>query len=408
MIAEELLMRIKDVWESERARVNHPIKESPSIAELRAMVQTAFFASLKREEGNPISFRLALITEQEIDDVSTGYDDHQLQIKMRFSAPLPLNVETISKLAQAFDRNFTALAVEQSSEDATIYHIWGAIYFDNSKHDGFDFNSIQMSGPGYHTEVPDCFMVKATSIGSLTISLGRHNMGYFENGEFTQSAPSPFAQKAIQPYIKRVFEENRGFEDRYYWAHYDGCLKKILFEAADRGGGGTIVFVPSSRVEEIIPRLDAGYSFPGGLGVNHLLNESIKAVEERQSYFLQVKEILGRRLTALSQLSGIDGALVITSDWEIVRFGAKLRPPEKWNGNIFLGRGALKGAVEEESVPFDRSKLGTRHNSAIDFVGAFPDVVAFVISEDGPIRGFVRRDEETILCWRDLRVAIVA
>ncbi len=408
MIAEELLTQIKGVWDNERARVNAQIKESPSLADLRAMVQTAFFASLKREEGNPISFRLALITEQEIDDFPTGSDEHKRQIKMKFPTPLPLAVETISKLAQAFDRDYTALAVEQSAEDAAIYHIWGAIYFDNSKHDGFYFNSVTLLGHGFNTGVPECFMVKATSIGSLTISFGRHNMGYFENGEFTQSTLSPFTQGVIQPYISRVFEGNRWFEERHYWHHYNNCLKKILFEAAARGGGGTVIFVPPSRVEEITPCLDAGYSFLGGLKISYLLNKSIEAAEADPSHSLQVGHVLERRLTALSRLSGIDGALVITSEWEVIRFGAKLRAPQKWNGNIFIGPKGFDNAVEEEDVVFDRSKFGTRHNSAIDFVGAFPDVIAFVISEDGPIRGFVRRDEETILCWKDLRVSIMA
>ncbi len=50
---------------------------------------------------------------------------------------------------------------------------------------------------------------------------------------------------------------------------------------------------------------------------------------------------------------------------------------------------------------FDLSKYGTRHNSAIDFVAAVPGTIAFVVSQDGPIRGFVLKDQDTILCWPD-------
>jgi hypothetical protein len=56
--------------------------------------------------------------------------------------------------------------------------------------------------------------------------------------------------------------------------------------------------------------------------------------------------------------------------------------------------------------PFDLSKHGTRHNSAVDFVAAFPGSVVFVISQDGPIRAFAVKDATTILCWPDCRASM--
>lgn len=406
MIALELLKQIQNVWESERKRCNAPIKVCPGIEDLRVMIGTAFFASLKREEGNPISFSLALITEQEINDGSSWSDEFKNQVKMKFPKPLPFTVETISKLAQAFDMNCNALAVEVSKEDNSVYQIWGAIYFDKSKYDGFHFEQITFGGPNFYTYPPECFMVKASSAGFLTISFGNHNMGYIENGEFVRSIPDPFAVKAsFQPYVEKILRENRWF-DMKHWHDYKDSLKKVIFDASE-WGGGTIIFIPPSKIADVKPYLKCTYSFPGDLGISNLLSQTVQEREKNgfSHLYPQMRSILAKRLTALSKLAAIDGALIITSEWEVIGFGVKLEA-EKWKHEVIVGPSGFD--VPFLDTEFDHTKFGMRHNSAINFVGAFFDVIAFVISEDGPIRAFVKKNDDTILCWKDLRVVLVA
>jgi hypothetical protein len=74
----------------------------------------------------------------------------------------------------------------------------------------------------------------------------------------------------------------------------------------------------------------------------------------------------------------------------------------KWGKRILVGPDGFGGGGKE----FDASTLGNRHNSTIDFVGACPGCIGFVVSQDGPIRGFARKDNDTILCWRDCRVSM--
>lgn len=404
MLDKEVFLQIKQVWESERLRCNAPIKESPKLEDLHAIINTAFFASLKKEEGKSLEFSLALITEQEIDDTPSLSPDYRMQVKMKFPEPLPLNVETISKFGRAFEKDSTALAVELSeNEPNQNYQIWGAIFFGPSVHNPLNFEAINFGGPGFTTQRPDCLLVTADSVGSLIIAFGGHNMGYFENGEFIQSVPSPFSHGAIGEYIEEALKSNRWF-DRQNWHHYLQTIKKILFEAAKHREGATIVFSPPASIEEIKQFFNATYSFTGDLGINFLLNETIKTNYENPQFFPQKRILLGRRLETLARLSCIDGALVITTEWEMLGFGCKLIAP-KWNGDVLIGPNSHNFSGGGSSL--DRTKLGMRHNSAIDFIGSCPKTIAFVISEDGPIRGFVKRDENTILCWRDFRVAIV-
>jgi DNA integrity scanning protein DisA with diadenylate cyclase activity len=49
-----------------------------------------------------------------------------------------------------------------------------------------------------------------------------------------------------------------------------------------------------------------------------------------------------------------------------------------------------------------------RHNSALAFAGAVDGSIAFVISQDGPVRVFVKSDESTLLYWPDCCSASMA
>jgi hypothetical protein len=54
------------------------------------------------------------------------------------------------------------------------------------------------------------------------------------------------------------------------------------------------------------------------------------------------------------------------------------------------------------------ARLGMRHNSALAFAGAVDGSIAFVISQDGPVRVFVKSDESTLLYWPDCCSASMA
>ena len=58
--------------------------------------------------------------------------------------------------------------------------------------------------------------------------------------------------------------------------------------------------------------------------------------------------------------------------------------------------------------PFDFSRLGTRHTSAVAYVAAVPGAVAFVASANGPIRGLARKGFGPVQCWPDCRLSMFA
>jgi DNA integrity scanning protein DisA with diadenylate cyclase activity len=118
---------------------------------------------------------------------------------------------------------------------------------------------------------------------------------------------------------------------------------------------------------------------------------------------LKADEALRQRLNALSRFALLDGAVLLTSEFELVGFGAKLRA-EPFKENVIEGADGFGGGGQ----PFDFSRLGTRHNSALAFVAAVAGTVAFVASTDGPIRGIGRQMDGRIHCWPDCRLSMFA
>jgi hypothetical protein len=95
-------------------------------------------------------------------------------------------------------------------------------------------------------------------------------------------------------------------------------------------------------------------------------------------------------------IASIDGALTTTPTFAPLGFGATLRG-DQWRGtcSMYPTPGAGGGG---KGFPIIR--YGTRHRSAMNFAGACPGSIAFVISQDGPIRAFARANDRHLLLAR--------
>jgi hypothetical protein len=399
MFERALFDQIQEIWRYEQVRCNQPIKAPPSLEDLRTLIETSFFASLKKEEGRSLEFSLALISREELEATNRTHPYGPTQVIMRFREPLQLSVESITKLAGAFNKGTTALAVEGAAHGIpNEYQIWGALFFGPTTN---RFNEVNYGGAGFTTFRPDCLIVTTASTGSLSIARRSHLLGHFESGVFIRSVPSPFTSDAMGNYLIAAIKKNRGWDEgNQYWHMYIRALELVLAQASSGGHGGTLILIPEKKVESS-RHFQPTYSFPGDLGISFLMDEALASMKNPSYRYEAAKRSLAWRLEALSQLAAIDGALIITPEWEVLAFGAKLTAP-KWTKNVVVGPDAFGGG----GSIFESTKLGMRHNSAIDFVGACPAAIAFVLSEDGPIRGFVRSDDETILCWPDCRISM--
>ena len=70
-------------------------------------------------------------------------------------------------------------------------------------------------------------------------------------------------------------------------------------------------------------------------------------------------------------------------------------------GETVYAQDSLKHEGGDSGAKVDLGQYGTRHASAVNFVGRVPEAIVFVISQDGPIAGLTRKDENTVLWWPD-------
>lgn len=395
MFNEDIFHEIQRVWLQDqrhpfRGRKEKPI---PNINDLRTIIEVSFFASLRREEDRPLTFAIALLPKWEVAGSK--------QIIMPFNESLPFTVDSIQKLSPAFDHNISALIVGPKTEERKDYELWGAMYYHSS--------------PKYYQQIPvgiefifrpDVLMVTVTMAGSLLFSRGNSQLCRFVEGRIIPSVPTPFSSKAMGNYIIEIIKNDFGFKnfEYSYWHEFRSSIEHLLSETSLRGHGSTIILLPNDFLESYASKYITKYEFKDRLRIEELIIQRLSYSDVDPIYTL-TKLALGNliieRLSVLSQLSCIDGALLLTNKLRVVSFGATLNANE-WHGDVILGPDGFGGGGQKYNV----EALGTRHNSAINFIGECPRALGFVISQDGMIRGLVRKDEHTILCWLDCMVSM--
>jgi hypothetical protein len=396
MFEDRIIQDIIDAWQHDQ---DHPGRERrqvpiPDFDSVRVLIETAFLASLKREEDRSIPFSLSLLQRDEIDEEQRT--SGRSQLVMNFEITEPLSVESILKLAPAFDPDMTSLAVERR-DDGAQYQIWGALNYSPTTN---RFREIPVVIPELIHTRPDVLTLSVRQPGSLLVSRAYNQIGRFVGGEFIRATPWPFASESMGSFLIRAVHTHSLYNrsGNEYWFIYRDALGYLLSEVTSRSHGATIVLIPQRSLQhyEHERRFTFEYRFSRELGLRDLFIRLIEGPPGSISGQIALRKLIKERLQLLAQLAAIDGALLLTDELDLISFGVTLNAPV-WEGTVLIGPDAFGGGGDI----FAHTKLGTRHSSTIDFIGKCPDCVAFVVSEDGPIRGIVQRDSSTLLCWPD-------
>ncbi len=408
MFDKAIIQKIMDSWITDPIDSNSAAltEETPhrmpiSQEDVEFLVETAFLASLKKEEDHPVTFSLVFLNKKRATKAFS--DPRRKQLIVTFEHRIPLTVDSLSKIAMAFDPRFTSFVVTPTDETKKRYEIWGAMFF-NALPNYFD--NIQEGIDGEVFRRPNVFMITSVTPGSLIISKGDTQVGRFVAGKFIKATPSPFYSKAMGNYLFNKIKRDTHSKatDRAYWKVFIHSLDYLLSEISSRSHGGSVLIVPDQRLPLYSDYFNAKYTFRENLMIHELISESVciddnseLAAMKRLSYNRKISE----RLQVLAQLAAVDGALIMSGTFRIMSFGVTLKAP-KWKGKVFEGPDGYSGG----NTLFEHQLLGTRHNSMIDFIGKCPDSLGFVISQDGPIRGLVRKNMKTMYCWPDCRVSM--
>jgi hypothetical protein len=251
-----------------------------------------------------------------------------------------------------------------------------------------------------------CVKVRALAPGRVVVKYGLENIAVLE-------PPDPHIVAGnLQSCMKQITSSIAGTGgERPVLA---AILLMIVDAVRRQGNGGTLIVGPHGQHdwihEALRPKFLQAQTSPG---LADELSERETAAKSRGGSefeaakedpeiraFLngeRVAETLWRKVSAIGQLSAVDGAVVVDDQLHLIDFGTKIVADEP--RKYFEQEIEVEGETEK---PID-AVGGTRHRSAAAFVDCRHDAVAFVASHDGPLSLFVYDTEKkAVVRWRHL------
>ena len=352
----------------------------PTLDELRFLVSTVFWASLRSQEGQPARPALSLVPPEAAADAA------------QFSEFAPLSAAELVMLSPAF-------------RNADVYAgIW--------RRDGLVLWGLLLA--------PDdaVLRIRATAPGVLHLAAGPSLLATISGERAQLVAPDRVLQfndlltRALGPTL-----------DLWLRSRQNDYLRHIARRMLEHGHGGTLLIVPSQEgawtntvhirhrfvrpVEDIVNAWRDETNATLRHGISETLppanvskgGDRAKAIIEASLARDRARSLSDR----IGDVTAVDGAAVVTQELGLLGFGAKITtevaPPK-----ILEIRPVVGAAFERSSLD---AVGGTRHQSAARLVAAHRDCVVLVISQDGMVSLFSWLEEEdAVLVARELELLL--
>jgi hypothetical protein len=317
----------------------------PEAETIEAVIDVAFWASLRREEGYMPRISLAFLSPAEA--------VHPLL----FERPLPLDPAVLTRVAPAVERPGIHLGVWRNGDGLSV---WGT-----------------------SRAIPKlCFVLEVAAPGLLVI---KHHSGE-EAGKFVNVAVLEGDQiKVVDehalnlPDCPALLTSLMGFDSPTSWAHSVNVLVQLAVSMRAHGRGGGLLVVPTGLElwrESIVQPMP--YAVSPAFCELAQLSQEIPEGKRRRVW----QEELGRTIEGVAGLTAVDGAVVLTDRYELLGFGAKIVRRKGW---AQVEQVSVTEPIEGTAAMLAHPEQlgGTRHLSAAQFVHDQRDAVALVASQDG-------------------------
>jgi hypothetical protein len=315
---------------------------APPVSTLESIIDAAFWASLRREEGFTPRVSLAYLPPE------------QAVNPMMFERPIALVPAVLSKVSPAVERAGIHLGVWERDG---VLSVWGTT-----------------------TSIPTyCFVLEVSSPGLLVIKHHRGDSGKFVNVAVLEGDRLMMIDEKASslPDCPPLLASLLGFDAPASWAQSLNVLVQLAASMRAHKRGGALLVVPSrseswrqSIVQPIVYAIRPFFAELAEL-ISH------PAIERRQW-----QEALSRAVDIIAGLTAVDGATIISDRYELLAFGAKIARRDGCpRVESVTMTEPIEGSVATTINPTELG--GTRHLSAAQFVHDQRDAVALVASQDG-------------------------
>lgn len=345
---------------------------APSRESLKAMVECAFWASLKAEEGRYPRFSMVYAHKR---DCPSG---------LEFGSPRMLRKEEVAKLAPSLSRNNSRLGVVQRAGGK------GPIVWGVTQEYPFGCAEIRVVRPGrvmVEAYGERLGLVNGDKVHSL---LRRRHWDGKLQGHLLWELAKTLGQS--------VGEQHSAVRSKVL-----GTMLLQLTEAMHaHEHGGAIIVAPEN---DVAWKGSVAFGHPlrqfAGLRTHfERLIEEVKTTDRTDppqdiaSYFTRQRSRMNQDLTRLVETVGaftaVDGATVLNDSLEVLGFGAKIRvkPKSEWRKPVECSLSDLVAGHrwDPRKHECEFGELGgTRHQSAAFLVSKHRGVVVIVASQDGAL-----------------------
>ncbi|OFW44794.1 MAG: hypothetical protein A3J29_20010 [Acidobacteria bacterium RIFCSPLOWO2_12_FULL_67_14b] len=312
---------------------------APDAAAVESIIDAAFWASLRREEGRAPRVSLALLPP--------GRARHALV----FADRMPLGPAMLAKVAPAVERPGIHLGVWRDGHD---YYVWGTT-----------------------RDVPAfCLVVEVVASGLLVVKHRNEPFGKFVNVAVLEGDQIKIVDEkggTAVPDCPALVSSLLGSVDRPIAAGVNAVLVLMAASMRQHGRGGALLVVPhrSDRWRESVVT-----------PLTYAISPPFSELADLMHGPDPDPDDLKRAVDAIAGLTAVDGATIINDRYDVLAFGAKIMrrrgSPQVEQVNVTE---PVEASVAMRATP---SQLGgTRHLSAAQFVHDQRDATALVASQDG-------------------------
>jgi hypothetical protein len=394
----------------------------PAPAVLEQLLSVCFQASLLRDEGRPVTFRIAFANPEAFP--ANGGPPGGLH-RLVLDEDRPFDQHELRRLAPAagFHRSLVGARIGENGE----LKVWGLI------HSGPRWLQEVRGGRRIRQTIPAVLMAAVTGPGRVLVSKGTQTMGALADGTLVDVGTDVFSA----PWLGSLFHELGSAQmaahvlspEHSFGPHAkldpafgpqlaQHVLRRVVATIRGARHGGTLIFLPTQSARELCADrriLAARYRFLDEEPRRRLFSLTVQIMNELARLHLrnptedgprvgwaEYEASSDSRLAALDEalfeaahlvgmLAEVDGAVVMTDRLEILGFGAEIS-------------GALQDVeTVERSLDLDGTRrvteradrVGSRHRSSYRLVRHLHGAFVVVVSQDGGVR-FVRWQEDNV------------
>jgi hypothetical protein len=419
----ELITRLAGIV---RSRLKAVGCETPSVGALVALLEAAYHATLRTEEGR---FLRGSITFANPRQRNGGPPIKVLSSPEMWSLgrQSPLTVERLVKLSRAIDMWAGSIAVH--GRTANDLYVWGVV--DQLLHRNVDVHHEDARA----LENPGAFEVVMDGVGDITVFHRRVLLGGIRGHELVEresdAIRSVTIKTRIAPYllqparaIGKVLQQGNQIDliHENLVDEWTSTVARLCIGLRRIGSGGSILMTPNPRLAHLTVGQPFCYTRLGDASVlrvldkryddllrdHNILADQVGQLQGETVWLWQMarsdaedraSELTGA-VKIVTSLAAIDGLLLLSPLLHVRGFGVKIGDGESaktvYDGADFIRRGRKARQV-------DTSRYGTRHNSMLRYCRADKDAIGVIVSQDGNVR-IVMTVNRSLILWNNVKL----